>query len=101
MTTAEALARRALGWIRALGGEAGALEQAEAYLSESLAILETAPERDELADSLRARAFVRTRAGDVAGAAGDLAAARAIYVELGMAGRLAALGSPMESWACF
>lgn len=102
MSTAEALALRALGWIQALGAsDAASFARARATLDASLAILETTPERDELADALRARAFARSSAGDATGAAGDLAAARAIYAELGMSGRLRSLNEPMKSWACF
>ncbi len=60
----------------------------------------TTAERDELADSLRARALVRLRAGDETGGAADRARARAVFEELEMLGRLRAIDAPLEDWTC-
>lgn len=102
MDTAEALGLRALGWVQALSdpGPEG-LARARDSLDRSVAMLAEMPERDELAEALRARAYVRARAGDREGAEADVAAARAIFAELEMAGRLRALAVPMEAWTCF
>ena len=96
LTVNEGMALRALGLVALVDGAERGLERARNLLDESVRLLETTQEQNELADSLVDLALALARLGLRDEALAARARAGAIYEKLDMKGRLLAIGGEPE-----